>query len=180
MHAMLTREDAILVVIDIQGNLYHAMDDKQFLLSNNQKLIRGVCTLGVPVLLTEQTKVGATVPEILELLPGGKPITKDSFSCCGEERFMEALAALDPKQIIISGIEAHVCVYQTTMDLISRGYKVYLTADAVSSRTAKNKDIAIQRLAAAGAVLTSSEMVLFDLLKTAVDPKAREIFKIVK
>jgi hypothetical protein len=177
---MLTREDAMLVVVDIQGNLYQAMDDKQFLLKNNQILIRGVCALDLPVLLTEQAKIGPTIPEIMELLPGGKPITKDSFSCCGEEQFMEAIAALNPKQIIISGIEAHVCVYQTAMDLINKGYKVYLAADAVSSRTAKNKDIAIQRLAAAGAVLTSSEMVLFDLLKTANDPKAREIFKIVK
>jgi hypothetical protein len=177
---MLTRKDTVVVVVDIQGNLYRAMDDKESLLTNNQTLIRGAVALDLPVLVTEQNKIGETIPEILELLPGIRPIKKESFSCCGEETFMEALKVLNPGQIIISGIEAHVCVYQTAMDLISKGYKVYLTIDAISSRTAGNREIAVRRLMTAGAVLTSVEMVLFDLLKTAADPKAREIFKIVK
>ena len=177
---MLDKKDAMLVAIDIQGNLYLAMDDRQSLLQNNQKLVRGAIALGMPVLITEQNKIGATIPEIRELLPDVQPITKDSFSCCGEKRFLDAITALNPKQVIISGIEAHVCVYQTVMDLINRGYQVYLVVDAISSRTAKNKDIAVLRLMTAGAILTSTEMVLFDLLKTAADPKAREIFKIIK
>jgi nicotinamidase-related amidase len=177
---MLLRKDTVLVVVDIQGNLYLAMDDKQSLLDNSRKLIRGATALGVPVLVTEQNRIGATITEIRELLPEIQPVMKDSFSCCGEERFMEALAALNPKQIIVSGIEAHVCVYQTVMDLINKGYQVYLAVDAIASRTAKSKEIAIMRLMTAGAILTSAEMALFDLLKTAADPVAREIFKIVK
>lgn len=177
---MLTREEAVIVVVDIQGNLYLAMEDRLSLLNNTQKLIRGAVTLGVPVFLTEQNRIGATIPEIQELLPDIKPITKDSFSCCGEEQFMEALTALNRKQVILAGIEAHVCVYQTAMDLINTGYKVYITADATSSRSSGNKQIAMRRLMWSGAVLTSMEMVLFDLLKTAADPKARDIFKIVK
>jgi nicotinamidase-related amidase len=177
---MLVREGTILGVIDIQGNLYHAMDDKQTLLTNNLRLIRGALTFDIPILLTEQNKIGPTIPEIRELLPEAKPVTKDSFSCCGEASFMEILTVLSPKRIIISGIEAHVCVYQTVMDLIGMGFKVYLAADAVSSRTVQNREIAIKRLTASGVVLMSTEMILFELLKTAQDPKAREIFRIVK
>jgi len=177
---MLTREGTILVVIDIQGNLYQAMDDKQFLLTNNRKLIRGALIFDIPVLLTEQNRIGPTISEIRELLPEATPVVKDSFSCLGEARFMGALQALCPKRIIISGIEAHVCVYQTALDLMGLGYEVYLAADAVSSRTAQNREIAIRRLTNSGAVLMSTEMILFELLKTAADPKAREIFRVVK
>jgi len=177
---MLTKEGTALVIIDIQGNLYRAMDDREALLVNNLKLIRGAVCLGLPVLVTEQNRIGATIPEIRDLLPGVEPIMKDSFSCLGEEKFVEALEASGAKQIILSGIEAHVCVYQTAIDLINKGYKVYLTADAIASRTGGNKEIAIKRLMWSGAILVSVEMALFDLLKTAADPKAREIFKIVK
>lgn len=177
---MLTREGTILVVIDIQGNLYQAMDDRLFLLTNNRKLIQGALILDIPVMLTEQNRIGPTIPEIRELLPNATPIVKDSFSCLGEAGFMEALKATGPKRIILSGIEAHVCVYQTALDLMGQGYEVYLVADAVSSRTAQNREIAIRRLMNSGAVLMSTEMILFELLKTASDPKAREIFRIVK
>jgi len=177
---MLTRERSVVVIVDIQGNLYRAMDDRERLLENNQKLIRGAVALGVPLLITEQNNIGTTIPEILELLPGAVPLKKESFSCCGEGRFMEALQSLRSREIIISGIEAHICVYQTAMDLMDRGYKVHVVADAVSSRVSVNKEIALRRLVGSGALLTSAEMVLFDLLKTAADPKAREIFRIVK
>ncbi|MDD5168534.1 MAG: hydrolase [Syntrophales bacterium] len=177
---MLPRERTILVVADIQGNLYHAMDGKQTLLENNLRLIKGVVSLGLPVLVTEQRKIGATIPEIVEVVPDCQPITKDSFSCCGEERFTATLKKLTPKQIILSGIEAHICVYQTALDLIDLGYRVFLTADAIASRNSGNKEIAIRRLMTAGAVLTSTEMVLFELLKTSTDPKARDIFRIIK
>jgi len=177
---MLTREGTMLVVIDIQGNLYRAMDDKAFLLANNQKLIRGAVTFDIPVLLTEQNNIGPTIPEIGELLPNVTPITKDSFSCLGEAGFVEALKAGTPRRIIVSGIEAHVCVYQTALDLMRLGYEVYLAADAVSSRTAQNREIAVRRLTNTGAVLMSTEMILFELLKTARDPVAREIFRMVK
>jgi len=177
---MLTREGTVLLVIDMQGNLYRAMNDKENLLENSRKLIRGTVTLGIPVLLTEQIKIGPTIPEIRELAPHVQAIAKESFSCCGEGRFDEALLAVDPKRILVAGIEAHICVYQTVTDLRSRGFDVYLVADAISSRTAQNREIAIQRMTASGAVLTSTEMALFELLQTAKDPKAREIFGIVK
>jgi nicotinamidase-related amidase len=93
---------------------------------------------------------------------------------------MSALRALNSRQILMTGIEAHVCVYQTAMDLIAMGYEVHVAADAVSSRTARNREIGIRKLLAAGAVLTSAEMALFELLKTATDPKSKDIFRIIK
>jgi len=177
---MLNREEALLAVIDIQGNLYLAMDDKEFLLTNTAKLVKGVIVLDIPIILTEQVKIGPTIPELAGLMAAVKPIIKNSFSCCGDQQFMDALIASGKKQILICGIEAHVCAYQTSMDLLARGYEVYIVADAVSSRTARNREIGIQKLLASGAVLTSTEMALFELLKTATDPKAKDLFRIIK
>jgi isochorismate hydrolase len=177
---MLNREAALLAVIDIQGNLYLAMDEKELLLANTVKLVKGINILDIPIILTEQVKIGPTIPELAVLMPYVKPIIKNSFSCCGEAKFMEALIASGKKQVLVCGIEAHVCTYQTSMDLIERGFDVYVVADAVSSRAVGNREIGIQKLLASGAILTSTEMALFELLKTATDPKARDIFKIIK
>jgi nicotinamidase-related amidase len=177
---MLDREKTALIVIDIQGNLAQAMSEKELLFENAEKIIRGVQVFSIPVLVTEQVKLGSTIPVLTQFLEGVKSIVKESFSCCGDRRFMEELTTLNRKQILITGIEAHVCVYQTAMDLIKRGYEIYLVADAVSSRTIRNREIGIQKLKDSGAVLTSAEMALFELLKTAGDPKFKEIFKIVK
>ena len=177
---MLKKEEAVLTVIDIQGNLYLAMDQKEFLLDNTTRLIKGINLLEIPVILTEQVKIGPTIPELSSLMPGITPIVKNSFSCCGDAGFMAALAATGRKQVLVCGIEAHVCAYQTSMDLMAAGYEVHLVADAVSSRTARNREIGIQKLLAGGAVLTSTEMALFELLKTATDPRARDLFRIIK
>lgn len=177
---MLNREEALLAVIDIQGNLYLAMDEKEFLLANTAKLIKGSNILEIPIILTEQLKIGPTIPELARLMPDVKPIIKNSFSCCGDAQFLEALIASGKKQVLVCGIEAHVCAYQTSMDLMERGYEVYVVADAVSSRTAGNREIGIQKLLASGAILTSTEMALFELLKTATDPKSKDLFRIIK
>lgn len=177
---MLRRENTILVVVDIQGNLARVMDDQTFLIENNRKLIKGIKALGIPIMVTEQIPLGATIPEIAELLPDLKAFTKDSFSCCAEDNFMDTIRNANRRQILITGIEAHVCVYQTAVDLISMGYEIHLVADAVSSRTARNREIGVRKLLNGGAFLTSVEMALFELLKTAVDPQAKELFKIIK
>jgi len=177
---MLKREEAVLTVIDVQGNLYLAMDDREFLLANTAKLIQGINVLAIPIILTEQVKLGPTIPELSSLMPNVTPLIKNSFSCCGDPRFMAALAATGKKQVVVCGIEAHVCAYQTSMELMAAGYEVYLAADAVSSRTARNREIGVQKLLASGAILTSTEMALFELLKTATDPRARDIFRIIK
>lgn len=179
---MISRTDAVLVIIDIQGNLAQAMLDKENLFSNAVKLIKGFNVLNLPVIITEQIpqKLGPTLPQIAAELDGVKPIAKESFSCWEENNFKEQLKALRRRDVVLLGIETHVCVYQTAVDLISNGYNVHLVADAVSSRTPENRRIGIEAMKSAGAKITSTEMVLFEMLRTAADPKAKEFFKIVK
>lgn len=179
---MISCDAAVLVIIDIQGNLAQAMFDKENLFLNTVKLIKGFKVLNLPIIVTEQIpqKLGPTIPQITAEIDGIKPIAKESFSCWNEINFKKQIEALNRKHVVLLGIETHVCVYQTALDLISNGYNVDLVADAVSSRTPKNRQIGIEAIIAAGAKITSTEMVLFELLRTAADPKAKELFKIVK
>jgi len=177
---MLSIDRAVLVAIDIQGNLYRAMADREALLENCRKLIQGVRILGVPVILTEQVRIGETIPDIRELLPDVTPIVKAAFSCWRHAPFADALRAQARNQVILLGIEAHVCVYQTCLDLLDAGFEVHLASDAVSSRTAANREVGVGRMAAEGAILASTEMILFELLETASHPKARELFQLIK
>ena len=180
--SLLSVEDTVLMVIDMQGNLYESMQDKQFLLENVQKLLQGMQVFGIPVIVTEQIpeKLGPTIAPVAALLPDAKGIPKADFSCCVDEKIMKALKAADRRQVLICGIESHVCVYQTTVDLLRIGYEVHLVADAVSSRTVMNREIGIDKMRDEGALLTSTEMVLFELCRTAQYPRFREIIKIVK
>jgi nicotinamidase-related amidase len=179
---MFTRENSVLVVIDIQGNLAGAMDNKQDLFDNMQKIIRAMRVFGIPVLVTEQTpaKLGSTIVEISRHLAVERIISKECFSCWENEVFRKEMVALGRKQILLTGIETHICVYQTAMDMREAGYEVQVVVDAVSSRAPGNKITAIQKMAASGVGITSVEMALFELLKTAADPGAKEIFQIVR
>ncbi len=179
---MLTLENTVLVIIDVQVRIAQAMYEKEILLKNLMKLIRGALVLGIPIIATEQNpeKLGPTETEIAQLLPKFQAIPKLSFSCCGEKRFWQELETLNRKQVLIAGIETHVCVYQTVMDLLSSGYEVQVVADAVSSRAVENREIGLKRMVAEGAHLTSTETVLFELLRVAKGDKFREISRIVK
>lgn len=179
---MLQEENSLLVVIDIQGTLARISADCELLFESTRKLIQGARVFHLPIIVTEQIpeKLGPTIPEIDTLLEGIGKIPKETFSCCDNAAFMEALNKADRKQILLCGIESHICVYQTAMDLLGRGYEVHVVADAVSSRTAQNREIGIIKMAHAGAHLTSTETVLFELLKTAASNKFKDIFKIVK
>ena len=179
---MLSRAAAVLVIIDIQGNLAQAMFDRENLFANTIKLIRGFKVLNLPIIVTEQTpqKLGQTIPIIAAELGGIKPIAKETFSCWADIHFCEQLESLSRRHIVLTGIESHVCVYQSALDLISNGYNVHPVADAVSSRTKENCEIGLTAMKNAGAYLTGMEMVLFELLRTAADPQAKDIFKIVK
>jgi nicotinamidase-related amidase len=179
---MLQTENATLLVVDFQGNLAHSMHAKERLFRNAQKLIRGIQVLGIPILWTEQNPkgLGPTIPEIADILSNIQPISKMSFSCCRNDRFMQALKALNRKQILISGIEAHVCVYQTAADMVDLGYEVQVVTDAVSSRNMEDKHIGLQKMRDAGTSLTSVETALFELLKVAEGKPFKDILKIVK
>ena len=179
---MLTIENTVLVVIDIQESLARVMHEKDTLLENLQKTIKGAGILDIPMIVTEQVpeKLGATIPEISPLLDTVSPISKSSFSCCGEDRFMRELNGMKREQILIAGIESHVCVYQTTVDLIRMGYEVHIVTDCISSRTPGNRALGIERMKDEGARPTSTEMALFELLKVAGGDRFRKISRLVK
>lgn len=179
---MLSIDNTILVIIDVQEKLLRVIHDKEKLVENLRKLIQGAKVLGIPIVMTEQypAGLGPTVPEIAELLPDIKPITKFSFSCCGEEGFLSEIRKANRQQVLITGIETHVCVYQTAVELLDAGYEVQIVAECVSSRTPENKEIGIEKMLAAGGELTSVETALFELLKIAKGDKFKEISKIVK
>jgi len=179
---MLTVPDSLLVVVDIQESLARVMHGRDALFENLQKMIKGARILEIPMIATEQVpeKLGGTVPEIAPLLENALPIPKSSFSCCGEDRFMRELNEIKRKQILMAGIESHVCVFQTTADLIHMGYDVHIVTDCISSRTEENRAVGIERMRDEGATITSTEMALFELIKGAGGERFREISRLVK
>jgi nicotinamidase-related amidase len=181
----LDRMHAVLVVIDVQERMIPVIDQAAEVVRNIDRLIRGCHVLGVPVIVTEQyTKgLGRTVEDLcraLEESGGYKPIEKSCFSAHGCAGFEAALSAHDRTQVVLAGVETHVCVYQTAMDLLRDEYDVAIVADAVGSRTPQNKAIALDRLASEGVRLTSTEMALFEMLVQAGTDEFRAISKLVK
>lgn len=179
---MITTEDTALVLVDVQGKLAQAMHNKTELFENLKKIVKGAQVLELPILWAEQNPdgLGPTIPEIAALLPNQNPVSKLSFSCCGDEQFLKNLAAVDRKNMLVVGIEAHVCVYQTVADLIRQQYDVQVVADAVASRTPENKQIGLEKCKDAGAGITGTETVLFELLKEARGDRFKEIIQLVK
>ena len=170
------------MIVDVQGKLAQLMYDRQRFFKNIQILIKSAKILNIPVIWCQQCPqaLGETVPEISELLAGSEPVNKVCFSCCGKEQFNIRLDTIARRQVLLCGIEAHVCIYLTAVDLLRMGYEVSLIADAVSSRTLENKQIAMNRMQAEGVSVSSTEMALFELLRTAEHPQFREIAKLVK
>lgn len=181
-NGMLEIDQCCLVVVDIQGKLAQLMVNKETLFQNARILIQAARILDIPILWCQQApqSLGPTVPEIAELLAGVEPIDKTSFSCAGHEPFNVKLESLARKQVVLCGIETHVCIYQTAMDLLAQDYEVTVVADAVSSRTPENRQVALARLAAKGVAVACTEMVLFELLKTAQHPQFKPIARLVK
>ncbi|VGO22880.1 isochorismatase family protein [Pontiella sulfatireligans] len=179
---MLKRDEAVLVFIDVQGRLHEIMDGKEALDANLEKLIRCAQLLEVPILATEQIpeKLGPTNEPFKSMLADEVAVSKSSFSCCGEPKFMEQLERLGRRQFILVGIETHVCVYQTAIDLVEFGSEVFIAADAVASRSPENKALALQALRGAGAKALPTETLLFALLRDAADPRFKELLKLIK
>ena len=179
---MLDIQQCCLTVVDVQGKLAQLMHGREALFKNIQILVQAAKILEIPILWCQQCPdaLGPTIPEIAQLLADIKPINKSAFSCCGAEQFNVRLSELARNQILLCGIETHVCIYQTAIDLLLKGFNVHVIADAVSSRTLENKQIAMNRLAAEGVKISCTEMALFELLKTAEHPKFRQIAKLIK
>lgn len=188
----LKKEDAILVGIDFQEKIMPAMKGKEELEEVAVKLVKGCRILGVPVVMTQQyTKgLGETIPSVVAALTEAigediaaadfAPIEKTSFSAMGEPGFVEALEKLGRKTIIIAGIEAHVCVQQTVIDLLEKGYTVFVANDGIASRNNTDKKYSQRRMGEAGAVGTTMESILFELLGGAKAPGFKQISALVK
>jgi nicotinamidase-related amidase len=179
---MLEPRKCCLVIVDVQGKLAHLMHERDALFKNLRILIQAARLLGVPILWCQQCpeSLGPTVEEVSGLLADETAINKSSFSCWHSAEFGNKLSALARRQVVLAGIEAHVCIYQTAIDLLGKDYEVHVIADAVSSRTAANKQIALDRMRAEGVKISSTEMALFELLKTAEHARFKEVANLVK
>ncbi|MBN1556806.1 MAG: hydrolase [Lentisphaerae bacterium] len=179
---MLNVSDTLLLFVDVQGKLARLMHDRDILFDNLGRLIDGVRALDIPIVWLEQNpeKMGPTVPELAGRLEGLAPIPKMSFGCGGEPACLAAVERAGRRHVLIAGIETHVCVYQSALDLRDRGYTVHVAADAVSSRAGANKTLALDRMSAEGIRLTSVEMALLELLGTAAHPAFRDVLRIIK
>ncbi len=174
----------VLVIIDVQERLFNAMDAER-----RDDMIRNVKILGaaarrlaLPVVLTEQYPrgLGRTLPELRQLLEGVTPIEKTAFSCCDADGFSDRLREFAADPVILAGIEAHVCVLLTALDLLRQGFRVSVVADAVCSRTPANLELGLAQARQAGAVVTATETVVFQLLGRAGTDAFREISKLLR
>lgn len=169
------------LVIDYQERIIPGMYKKEELISNSIKLLQGLHILDVPMILTTQYEkgLGGIAPEILSAAHRSDSIDKISFSCYGDEKIREELGK-DKRDILICGIEAHICVLQTVIDLQRAGYRPILVDDCISSRKESDKKIAMKRAVSEGAIVTTYESVLFELLQVAGTEEFKKISKLIK
>jgi len=174
---------AALAIVDVQESFRRAIPDFGGLASRVATVARAAQILGVPVVVTEQYPkgLGRTAEEIRAALPEGfEPVEKTAFSSCGAQEFVSRLESAGARQIIICGIEAHVCVNQTTHDLLARGFQVHVLTDCVSSRAAENRQAGLDKMFRSGALPSSTEMALFELLRDARHEQFKAIQKLIK
>lgn len=180
--AILTKEDTVLVVVDVQEKLLPYVADKDEVTKNLQMLIKFSYIMGMPLVLTEHYPkgLGRTVPEIKEVLKEYKPIEKVIFSCFGSEEFKLRLKELGAKTLMLMGIESHICIEQTALDAINSGYKVHVISDAIASRTLRNLEIGIEKMRQFGAVISSTEMAMYEIMERADTKEFKETLSLVK
>jgi nicotinamidase-related amidase len=179
---MLERGRTVLLVVDVQERLMPVIHDSGLVVANIRRLVEGARVLGLPVVVSEQYSkgLGPTVAPVREVLGGAETWEKLTFSCLGDEPLAARLRELGRDTLLVCGVESHVCVSQTTLDALADGFRVHLAADAVSSRSPENKRIALERLARAGATVTSTEAALFELLERAGTEEFKKISALVK
>jgi len=179
---ILKKRDTALLVVDIQEKLVPSLPKYPEVEPRIRVLIQAAGILKLPVLLTEQYPkgLGVTIPSIQEALPAYAPIEKTTFSCCGQPQVLDALKATGAGAVIVTGVEAHVCVQQTTLDLLAAGYRVHLPADAVCSRRKMDWRFALERMRDAGAVLSTSQSIIFELLEEAGTPDFKAVLPLLR
>jgi nicotinamidase-related amidase len=177
----LDRKSAQVLVVDLQERLVPAMWNVEPVLKQARAMILAARDLGLPVICTEQYPkgLGATVPSIREVLPS-PPLAKMHFACGSDEAVHRALAETGRRQVIVVGVETHVCVYQSCRDLLAEGYEVHLCADAVTSRREEHRQVALEALREGGALVTSVETSIFDLLHVAGTPEFKSVSAYLK
>jgi nicotinamidase-related amidase len=180
----LDAEQCALIVVDMQEKLLPPIWEKERLVQNVQLLIRAAGILKIPVLVTTQYArgLGSTVPEITSLLPDAPPIDKLMFSCFGSDAFCSHLKRMPGQRTttLLCGMETHICVMQTALGGLREGYLVHVASDAVSSRTELNWRIGLDRMRGGGAILSSSEMMIYELLRSSGAPAFRELLPFLK
>lgn len=176
------RVDAVLVVVDMQDRLAAVMPERDEVVATAVMLVRAARLLGVPVLVTRQYPegLGDTVPELREALDVHTPIDKSVFCCRSDEGFSDLLADTWRGQVILIGMEAHICIAQTALALLEDGYRVHVVADAVCSRTERDSEIALERLRHAGVAVTSAESVLYEVLGESGTEEFKAVLALVK
>lgn len=179
---LLDRERSALLVVDVQSRLAPAVAGAEALVGRVRVLLEAARRLGVPTLVSEQYPkgLGGTVDELTPSLGGAKVIAKNAFSCAREPELASALRALDREQVVVCGMETHVCVLQTALDLQGQGYAVHVAADAVGSRDTNRRDLGLARMRHAGCTIVDSEMVVFEWLGAAGTDEFREVSKLIK
>jgi nicotinamidase-related amidase len=180
----LETDRSALIVVDIQEKLLPPIFQKEQLLKNSQLLIRLAGILKLPALVTTQYAkgLGNTTPEIASLLPDTQPIDKQMFSCFGSDAFCSTLKRIPGNRntVLLCGMESHICVMQTALGALREGYIVHVASDAVSSRTEWNWKIGLERMRAAGAIISSTEMILYELLRSSGSPAFKELLPYLK
>ena len=176
------REQSAGLIIDIQERLYPFIHENEQLLKNTAILIKGLQAVGIPILVTQQYTrgLGETVQPLKEAIGTDYFIEKMAFSCCDDSGFMEELRKLGSRYVIVAGIESHVCVLQTTIDLLENDFLPVVVEDCISSRKHNDKMIAVARMRSEGAIITSYESLLFEVLRYSGTPEFKEISKLVK
>ena len=179
----LDTENSLLVIVDVQQKLMNAMSNSEKCLAKVKLLANALAVMNVPVIVTEQYPkgLGPTVDSVREVLAADTVfIEKSAFSCCGAEEFNQQIIQADRKNIIFCGVESHVCVLQTAVALLSKGYNVFLCADAASSRCENDKDLALSYLRHAGVSVLSTESIIFALLKDSKHPAFKTVSALLK
>ncbi len=178
----LTKENALILIVDIQERLATVMTEREQVISRCHILIEAARRFAMPIVVTEQYPkgLGPTVSEIKDVLQSYEPVEKITFDCCAEPSFSHRIDTEGRRQIILTGMETHICVLQTCLGLLRQDYIVHVVQDAVCSRTKQNFRTGIEMMRDAGAVITSTETVVFQLLEKAGTEEFRAISKLVK
>jgi nicotinamidase-related amidase len=179
---LLDRENTGLLVIDVQEKLMQVMGRKERVIDNIIKLLQLSKLFTLPVIITEQYPkwLGSTLPNIIGHLPSYEPITKLHFNCCDVEAFDKRLNSEGFKNIIVTGVESHICIFQTCVSILEKGYQVHVPQDAVDSRTEENWRVGLELMKKAGALITSTETLIYQILKKAGTNEFKKMLKIIK